>query len=155
MWGSKKHTDYADDTDWSFHGFFLTRLFHCVVMLTDSDASVIGALKSWARNELAQNPLNHHIINGIDKTHKSIELIKKNPWKRQIRALRDIRVFFDCGTSIAAGDVCFMRCLLSFDFPNPGKVCQLYARFATCIAWIMNCLDGVVERDARPPITYS
>ena len=58
--------------------FFLTRLFHCVVMLTDSDASgVIDALKSWARNELAQNPLNHHIINGIDKTHKSIELIKK------------------------------------------------------------------------------
>ena len=40
------HTDYADDTDWSFHGFFLTRLFHCVVMLTDSDASVIDALKS-------------------------------------------------------------------------------------------------------------
>ena len=77
-----------------FSRIFLTRLFHCMVMLTDSDASVIGALKSWARNELAQNPLNHHIINGIDKTHKSIELIKKNPWKRQIRALRDIRVFF-------------------------------------------------------------
>ena len=25
--GQKKHTDYADDTDWSFHGFFLTRYF--------------------------------------------------------------------------------------------------------------------------------
>ena len=66
-----------------FTDVFLTRLFHCVVMLTDSDASVIGALKSRARNELAQNPLNHHIINGIDKTHKSIELInrinQKNP----------------------------------------------------------------------------
>ena len=44
--GQKTHTDYADDTDWSFHGCFLTQLFHCVVMLTDSDASVIGALKS-------------------------------------------------------------------------------------------------------------
>ena len=60
-----------------FSRIFLTQLFHCMVMLTDSDASVISALKSWARNELAQNPLNHHIINGRDKTHKSIELIKK------------------------------------------------------------------------------
>ena len=73
----KTHTDYADVTDRSFHGCFLTRLFDCMLILTDSDASVIGSLKSKPRNELAQNPLNHHIINGRDKTHKSIELIKK------------------------------------------------------------------------------
>ena len=61
--GSKKHTDYADVTDRSFHGCFLTRLFDRMLILTDSDASVIGSLKSKPRNELAQNPLNLHIIN--------------------------------------------------------------------------------------------
>ena len=141
--GQKTHTDYADDTDLSFHGCFLTRLFHCMVMLMDSDASVIGTLKSWARNELAQNPLNHHIINGIDKTHKSIELIKKIREKdKSVLSVTSV-CFFDCGTSIAAGDVCFIALSAQFwlsqhweSLPIVRSVCHLpcmnYELFGWC-----------------------
>ena len=133
VWGSKK----THGLRWC-HGLVFSRMFFDSIIWLHVDSygfwrkrhRLINVLtKKRACSKSVESSYNQ-LMNQWDKLKKSV--------KRPIRVLRAIRVFFDCCTPIAAGDVCFMSCP--------------HYELAKLLLWIMNCSGGVVERDARPPI---
>ena len=149
----KKHTDVTESTDLSFSRIFLIYSIDLCVLSIPLIMWWFNGF--WASSFLAQDfnasmtPLASESVSITTQWNNRVKNIreKTNPCHQ-----RNPCVFLTTHTYRRRR--CVLR-LLSFDFPDTGKVCQLCARLAACIAWIMNYLGGVVERDARPPIANS